>query len=239
MKTYFVFSDIHGHFDQLIHALEDAQFDLENKDHILLCLGDWFDRGNQNLKLVGFIKYFSRMNRLISIRGNHDDFLLNFLTGKDDGTFNIRYNGMGSTLIELADKDANTIEKIRDSINENHPYLIDLLSSFIDQFELGKYVFTHAGYTFSEDKGWYLYNFSKTPLFVRDFDPKVKVYVFGHFHASVFNHYYLGIESDEPYVSDHFIGIDSRVVISKKVHVLTFSEDGIWLNEDMYKKTRI
>ena len=50
---------------------------------------------------------------------------------------------MGSTLIELADKDANTIEKIRDSINENHPYLIDLLSSFIDQFELGKYVFTH------------------------------------------------------------------------------------------------
>ena len=78
MKTYFVFSDIHGHFDRLIHALEDAQFDLENKDHILLCLGDWFDRGNQNLKLVGFIKYFSRMNRLISIRGNHDDFYLIF-----------------------------------------------------------------------------------------------------------------------------------------------------------------
>lgn len=231
MKKYFVFSDVHGHFDILVKSLENHGFELENEEHILLSLGDWFDRGQQNLKLVGFIKYFSRVKRLISIRGNHDDFLLNFLLGRDDGTFNVKYNGMGSTLIELADHDANTMDKIRTSILKNHPYLIDLLKSFIEQFELGDYIFTHAGYTYSEDRGWYNYNFSKTPLFISHFNPGEKTYVFGHFHAYVLNQYWHKKAFDEPFVIPGFIGIDTRTVISKKINVLIFDEEGNWLNQ--------
>src|SRR5690554_2802150 len=163
MKKYFVFSDIHGNLKPLIKALDEKGFELENKNHILLSLGDHFDRGVENLAVLGFLKLFDKKNRLIMIKGNHDDFLRNFLTGKDNGVFNIKYNGMGNTLIEFADEKANTIEKIRNSILQKHPYIMNLLDKMVDKFELGKYEFIHAGYTFDESKGWYIDNFAKTP----------------------------------------------------------------------------
>ncbi len=231
MKKYFVFSDIHGNLKPLVDALEQKGFDLENEDHILLSLGDNFDRGIENLDVLGFLKYFDRIGRLIMIRGNHDDFLLDFLKGKDDGTFNVKYNGMGNTLIEFSDQKATTMDMIRESIKERHPYLIDLLERMQDTFELGNYVFVHAGYDFSHRRGWYLYNFAKTPYFVKHFDPKDKTYVFGHWHVQELNYYEKGIESDEPFRVKGFIGIDARTVLTKKVNVLVFDEEGNEMSE--------
>jgi len=233
LKYYFVFSDIHGNLKSLVDALEKKGFDLENPDHILLSLGDNFDRGIENKDVLGFLRYFQKQNRLIMIRGNHDDFLLDFLKGVSDGIFNIKYNGLGNTLRELSDSNANTIELMRDSINQRYPWLIGFLESMIPKFELGNYEFIHAGYTFDNVNGWYIYNFAETPYFIKNFDPKDKTYVFGHFHVQPLNYYELGIESSEPFRKKGFIGIDAKTIITKIVNVLVFSEDGIELKEGL------
>ena len=160
------------------------------------------------------------------IRGNHDDFLLDFLTGKNDGVFNIRKNGFGNTLIEFAAKDANTIPLMRSSINDRFPNLIEILESMQDEFRLGKYIFTHAGYAYSNERGWYVYNFASTPYFLKHFDTKNHYYVFGHAHASAMNYYELGIESNDIFEMGNFIGIDANTVHTKEVHILVFDETG-------------
>lgn len=226
MKRYFVFSDIHGHLKPLIEALDKIGFSMDNEDHILISLGDNFDRGNENLLVYGYLRHFKNKGRLIMIRGNHDDFLLDFLTGKSDGLFNIKYNGFGTTLVEFADQKATSIDLIRDSINQKFPTLINFLESMVDTFQLGNYIFTHAGLTYDTDKGWYIYNFSKMKDFIQTFDPRPYTYVFGHTHAKSLNLYELGINSNEIFYKEGFIGIDANTTLSKTVHVLVFDEAG-------------
>lgn len=226
MKKYFVFSDIHGNLKALVQSLDQAGFDMDNEDHILLSLGDHFDRGVENLQVLGYLMHFNKLGRIHMIRGNHDDFLLDFLKGDSDGIFNIQKNGFGNTLIEFADKNANTIPRMRMSINKRFPKLISLLESMVDEFRLGKYVFTHAGYAYDNKQGWYIYNFAATPYFLKHFDTKGYYYVFGHAHAKAMNYYELGIDSNDIFEMGNFIGIDANTVLTKEVHILIFDETG-------------
>src|SRR5690554_1772571 len=156
-KKYFLFSDLHGNLEYLSKGLEEKGFDLEDKNHILISLGDNFDRGNENLMVLRFLKYFKDLNRLLMIRGNHDDFLLDFLVGKNDGIFNVRYNGLGNTLIEFSNPESNTTLKIRESINKNYPFLIPLLLSMKDKIVIGDKVLIHAGFSYDSIKSrWYI-----------------------------------------------------------------------------------
>ena len=44
-KKIFAVSDIHNEYDALIDALNEAGFDENNPDHLLVSIGDAFDRG--------------------------------------------------------------------------------------------------------------------------------------------------------------------------------------------------
>lgn len=89
LKKYFVFFDIYGNLRFLVEVLYKVGFDMENENYILLFLGDYFDCGVENLEVLGYLMYFNKLNRIIMIRGNYDDFLLDFLKGILDGIFNI------------------------------------------------------------------------------------------------------------------------------------------------------
>ena len=56
MKKIFVVSDIHGHCTLLQKALERAGFDDANEDHLLICCGDYFDRGTENAEVMKFFE---------------------------------------------------------------------------------------------------------------------------------------------------------------------------------------
>ena len=47
MKKYFVVSDVHGFYDEMKKALDNAGFDIANPDHIFVSCGDLLDRGRQ------------------------------------------------------------------------------------------------------------------------------------------------------------------------------------------------
>jgi hypothetical protein len=71
-KKYFITSDVHSFFDELMVALDEKGFDVNNKDHILCICGDLFDRGNKTVELFEFVKSLQEQNRLIYVAGNHE-----------------------------------------------------------------------------------------------------------------------------------------------------------------------
>ena len=94
---------MHGAFDILHNKLIKEGFEEDNPDHILFSLGDHFDRGEQNDLVLEYLLRFWKLNRFIGLRGNHDEFVLEYLNG-DNSHYNVHYNGFGRTLQNLAPK---------------------------------------------------------------------------------------------------------------------------------------
>ena len=68
---YFIVSDTHSFFVELKGALKTAGFDKKNKNHILVVLGDLFDRGPDALSIYKFITSIPKSRRIL-VRGNHE-----------------------------------------------------------------------------------------------------------------------------------------------------------------------
>ena len=153
MKTlnkYFIFSDVHGEYDALIDALIEAGYDVDNPNHILVSLGDNFDRGSKSKIIYTFLKDKNG----IYVKGNHDFFLQEYLEKGMDGEyvlFNILHNGLWETIKSFGNlKDTNYIdvkqlENTQNNINNNYPSLLGWLKNMPLYYETEHYIFTHAG----------------------------------------------------------------------------------------------
>lgn len=139
MATYFVIADIHSYYTQMIDALSAKGFDKDNKNHILISLGDLFDRGPDSEKCLKFINSIPE-ERKILIRGNHEDLLEEAL---NRGTFlNHDYNnGTDQTVTQLTGI-LNVEESIK--VCRENKELKKYLKSCIDYFETEKYIFVHG-----------------------------------------------------------------------------------------------
>jgi serine/threonine protein phosphatase 1 len=229
---YFLFSDIHGEYDALVIGLQEAGFDIENQEHFLIGLGDYFDRGSQNEFVLAFLISMQEEGRIKLIRGNHDDMLLGFLTmNVVDAFHDLRYNGLDKTVDGLAGekvKFANLENYIaaKNKVLQNHPYLIDFIKSMEEVIYLDNYVLTHAGLFARDDGTLIVDNWNHTEIMVKyrsEFFDKSKTYVFGHWHAQKLNKS-LNISTGNPhkFIYKNFIGIDGTTNITKKatIHVI-------------------
>lgn len=97
MKNIYVVSDVHGFYNELLDSLNNSNYDETNKDSLLIDLGDFFDRGEQNVEVYKYYKRLTDEGKAIILRGNHTTFLEEFLEGKDC-MFNFLYNGFNKTL---------------------------------------------------------------------------------------------------------------------------------------------
>ncbi|MBR2024370.1 MAG: metallophosphoesterase, partial [Clostridia bacterium] len=68
----FVASDIHGHYTELMEALNKAGFDKDNPSHYFVSCGDLFDRGTENPLVYDFVK---GLKHKFLIKGNHEELL--------------------------------------------------------------------------------------------------------------------------------------------------------------------
>ncbi|MBO7615101.1 MAG: metallophosphoesterase [Bacilli bacterium] len=93
----FVVSDIHGFYSEFIRDIHNAGFNEEDDNHLLIVLGDLFDRGEESKSIYTYLKDLTDKKRAVVLHGNHEDFLIDFLEGKDC-FFNYNYNGFNSTL---------------------------------------------------------------------------------------------------------------------------------------------
>lgn len=77
-KTYFVVSDIHGFYHSLLQGLRYAGYNKKDKDHVLIVIGDLFDRGNEALQVYKYLKSIPQ-SRLILLKGNHEELYFELL----------------------------------------------------------------------------------------------------------------------------------------------------------------
>ena len=142
-KTLFAVSDIHGHLTALKYALEEAGFDRKNPDHLLICCGDYFDRGTENFEVL---KFFDLLENKVLLRGNHEDMLFEiFETGRlKPHNF---LNGTVETITEFFGK--YCLDPATDTIDfSGKTRILDRATDFINEtknyFETENYVFTHG-----------------------------------------------------------------------------------------------
>ena len=136
----FAISDIHGHGSILKKALQEAGFDSQNPDHLLVCCGDCFDRGRENRLVMEFLQ--SIPNKIL-VRGNHEDILEKALLRGSIGAHEIR-NGTIRTIEEFFGEE-NIDEQ---GVLTMDPMVKDEVLTFMrpmrDYFETKNYVFTHG-----------------------------------------------------------------------------------------------
>lgn len=97
---YFIISDIHSFYKELIESLKMSGFDINNENHTLVVLGDVFDRGNETKKVYKFLRSVPK-KRLILIKGNHEDLFLELLEKEVPSDYDFS-NGTVKTFCEIA-----------------------------------------------------------------------------------------------------------------------------------------
>ena len=170
-KDLYVVSDIHGHYDALISSLESAGFDETNENHLLIVIGDIFDRGTQSKEVYKYIRRLVDSGKAIFTKGNHDNMFIEFLRG-EDSWFNFIYNGMKNTFDDFNDRTASFEsfivldkgykellkipeetfdilwkeyqENTRQNILKEFPDILDWFERLPDYLETKNYIFTHA-----------------------------------------------------------------------------------------------
>jgi len=135
---YFVISDVHGFYNEMIKALDEAGFDKANPEHIIINLGDSADRGPASDKVLQFL--VDLKDRAILIRGNHEDLMEEAISR---GYFESHdeHNGTDMTAVQLTGELSPI--KALNSINKCKLWN-DYIESCIDYYELDDYIFVHG-----------------------------------------------------------------------------------------------
>lgn len=144
MLRRFVIGDIHGCLKTLRKLVEE-RITLNKKD-IIYFVGDFIDRGPDSKGVLDYIfRLMSDGYRIYSVRGNHEEMLLESLS---DPKFlvNWMYNGAEMTLLSFGlDPGIFLTSETVHQIPDKYIQQIEKLPYFI---ELEDYLIVHAGFNF-------------------------------------------------------------------------------------------
>jgi serine/threonine protein phosphatase 1 len=134
-KTY-VIGDIHGGLKALIQVLERAKI---SKEDTLIFLGDFVDGWSESPAVLDFLIALEKSHNCIFIKGNHDDLVLQWLTGnKVDFNEQLWFQHGGKAT-------ALAYEKISTSEKETHITFLQSLQNY--HIDAQNRLFIHAGFT--------------------------------------------------------------------------------------------
>lgn len=245
---YFVVSDVHSYFKELMDALHEKGFDADDPTHKLIVCGDLFDRGDETVKLFEFIKELHAQDRLIYVKGNHEILLKECV--KDFRCWRLPSyhhfgNGTVKTICQFCgqsewivydsswyDKICEVMQPVLDFIDEN----------CVNYYETENHIFCH---------GWippfsYLHDFRdadnsewEEAMWLNGMNMWLspacrvedKTIVCGHFHTS-WGHariHHSCSEWDEdaifdPFVDDGIIAIDACTAYSQQVNCIVIED---------------
>lgn len=79
MSIYYSVSDIHGHYNEFIKALN--KIDLSDKQSRLILLGDYIDNGSQSFQVISKIIELEKIypKQIITLFGNHEEWFYDWL----------------------------------------------------------------------------------------------------------------------------------------------------------------
>lgn len=247
MPKLFCISDVHGFYDEMIEALNEAGFDPSDESHWLISCGDTLDRGKQPRQVMN---YLMGLQRKILVRGNHEDLIMDCIT-REYPYDNDWHNGTAQTIIDLA-PNTNMFEEACTTI---YPKMKKFVNNMVNYFETKNYIFVHSfvplnsnsvlppyflkGKNYTKMENWREANSlqwedarwgNPFELAEQGLLPN-KILVFGHWHCSAgwskmeelseFGH----DAKFDPFYGDGFIGIDACVAHSGKVNVIVLDDE--------------
>ncbi len=234
----FAVSDIHGCATALINSFCEAGFDPKNPNHLLVVLGDLFDRGSENRRVL---EYLSGIKNKILIRGNHEDILMQSLTTGRVADLQF-VNGTHITLNEFftyyhGESLLNIIESSQRRVAE---MLINLIDSMYDYYETENFIFVHGwlpddaqenDFRYASSAKWHnarwLRWHTRYPNFVI---PEGKTLVVGHtpcYYASMFDNTRSDYDCSVFY-GNKLVAIDGAAVSKGRVNVFV-TEDEVFI----------
>jgi serine/threonine protein phosphatase 1 len=84
---YAIIGDLHGRYDLLISIMMklESGYGLVLGKDIIVFLGDYFDRGTQNKEILLYLSQLKKKygDKIVLLRGNHDQLAYEYLTSKD------------------------------------------------------------------------------------------------------------------------------------------------------------
>jgi serine/threonine protein phosphatase 1 len=155
IRVYAV-GDIHGRIDLLDtlqhRILDDSKESAPVESQKIVYLGDYVDRGMNSRGVIDRLITFPMPGfETVTLRGNHDQFLLDFLDEPESGGLWLKHGG-DATLLSYGVKwqpDGSSYESLtalRDRFLECLPAPhISFLANCDMAYELGDYIFVHAG----------------------------------------------------------------------------------------------
>lgn len=251
MPKLFVISDIHGFYNEMRKALNDAGFDPNNEDHWLIVCGDYFDRGDQPAEVM---KYLRSLPRKVLIRGNHESLIEECCSRGYAGSHDYS-NGTYSTICELGG--ASEGRSFDECCIIAEQRVKSFFNSMVNYFETKNYIFVHSFVPLKCDDNLPMY-YTRNRKFKVDPDWRNahhseweqarwgnpyelaeqgllpdKTLVFGHFHTSWPRHKYesqpeFGDGSDfSIYYGEDYIAIDACTAYSGRCNVLVLEDEFI------------
>ncbi|MBF0529914.1 MAG: serine/threonine protein phosphatase [Deltaproteobacteria bacterium] len=131
MSRILAIGDIHGTLDKLRMLLAGIKWDPD--EDTLIFIGDYVDRGPDSAGVIDHLIGLRQWSdKVVCLRGNHEQMFLDFLEGRNEQTFN--YNGGQATIESYGGIEAG--------IPEEH---VEFLNSLPLYYETNEYIFVHAG----------------------------------------------------------------------------------------------
>ncbi|MBM6592887.1 metallophosphoesterase family protein [Microvirga pudoricolor] len=134
--TYAI-GDIHGRHDLLVRLLSDIAAHADGRNHRVICLGDYIDRGPDSAGVLGTLMTLqsSRPGEVVCLMGNHEAMLLEAMSDLRAATLWIM-NGGDAT---LASYGVSSPQAVPTAVTE---WLATLPAAFQDN----RHYFVHAGF---------------------------------------------------------------------------------------------
>lgn len=250
MPKFFVVSDVHGFYDEMKLALDEAGFDPNNEEHWLISCGDHLDRGRQPQQVID---YLTSLPKKILIRGNHTDLLVDCIN-RGYPLSHDWSNGTAQTILDLA-PNAKTFDV---ACAVAYDKIKDFIDSMVDYVELKNFVCCHGFLPLNCDDNLPAYyqnnrKFSKMEnwreasnkqwndarwlngmkMVAEGFEID-KTVIVGHFHSSWGRARFEGkpefgdgSDFSPYYYKDKLIAIDSCVAYTGRINCLVLEDDFI------------
>ena len=138
MPKLFCVSDIHGFYDELKKALDDAGFDPTNENHWLITCGDHFDRGEQPVEVM---RYLNSLPRKVLVKGNHESLLQELCDRGYPGSHDYS-NGTFDTVCEFGN--AGLGNDFDECCLVAYNRTKNFIDSMVNYFETKNYIFVHG-----------------------------------------------------------------------------------------------
>ena len=211
-KKIHIFGDIHGCFNPLDEYFKKNKI---KEDEFYIFLGDYFDRGLDNVKVFNFIKENIKLNNFIFLIGNHEDRLYKYAC---DDNYKLTYD------LE------RTIEDFKDIKKSEIRGLIKGLSqiAFIT-YNDKKYIINHGGIPYFPEKDLDFYSSNSFIYGVSDYDINIDE-LYNNFMKDkddiVYQiHGHRNYNNDKANKYDYSFNLDGNIEYGGSLRVITIDKD--------------